>query len=200
MNPLHALGLILFSLAFGGGFLAGADYKNDQWLSKQAKVEREAHVTYEAEVKTDNAAARSYLTDNRSLQTDYQALKEKFNALKKRTPLVAINPAVPGNTGQPGCVSEAPVGEVDNGGRVDSALHLSTGAVWMWNSALTGKDQPAGECSALDPTSPACAAATDITIDDAWDNHTVNAQICAENRLAHQRLIDLLKQREGAKP
>jgi hypothetical protein len=202
MNPIKeiVLALLVGLVVLGCTWLAGANHNEQKWLAKQAKGEREAHVTYEAEVKTDNAAARSYLTDNRALQTDYQALTEKFNALKKRTPLVAINPAVPGNTGQPGCVSEAPVGEADNGGRVDSALHLSTGAVWMWNSALTGKDQPAGECSALDPTSPACAAATGITIDDAWDNHARNAQICAEDRLAHQRLIDLLKQREGAKP
>ena len=62
----------------------------------------------------------------------------------------------------------------------------------MWNSALTGTDQPAGACGAANTATPACAAATSLTTADAWDNHTFNAQLCAEDRLAHQRLIDFL--------
>jgi hypothetical protein len=63
----------------------------------------------------------------------------------------------------------------------------------MWNSALAGSDQPSGACGLADPASPACAAQTGITLDDAWDNQAVNAQQCAEDRLNHQNLIDYLK-------
>lgn len=66
----------------------------------------------------------------------------------------------------------------------------------MWNSALAGADQPAGACGLADPAAPACAAATPLTVEDAWDNHTTNARLCAEDRLNHQNLIDFLKDKK----
>lgn len=65
----------------------------------------------------------------------------------------------------------------------------------MWNSALTGADQPAGACSAADPSEAACAADAGISIEDAWRNHAVNARQCAEDRANHQALIDFITQR-----
>jgi hypothetical protein len=77
-----------------------------------------------------------------------------------------------------------------------SSVRVSIGAVWMWNSALDGRDVPAGSCGAAAATPEACSAAAGLTVADAWDNHTVNAKQWAEDRLRCERLIDLVEQRQ----
>ena len=63
----------------------------------------------------------------------------------------------------------------------------------MWNSALAGADQPVGACGIADQSEQACATDTGLTLQDAWDNHTRNARLCAEDRQRHQHLIDFIR-------
>ena len=200
MSPL--LGWLLsFAVSvsvFGTGYWAGDHNRNNAWLASQGKLEHAAEQKYLAELKRGEDAAGTYLAESRTLQTQFEDLTEKFHASRKRIPLLA---AVPGPGPGPGLAcggqpldAAAPAVETARVAAPDGAgaAALTAGAVWMWNSALAGTDQPANTCSALDPTAPACAVATALSVDDAWDNHAVNARLCAEDRLSHQRLIDFL--------
>lgn len=77
-----------------------------------------------------------------------------------------------------------------------AALRLSAAAVGLWDSALAGAAVPPGACGAADAPSEPCAAATDITVDDAWANHNENAARCGVDRANHQRLIEFLRRRQ----
>jgi hypothetical protein len=184
----------------GMTFKAGDNYRNNAWLAKNAKVERDAHAKYEAEVKRGDDASGAFLVEHQAMQSDFQNLTEKFNALSKHTPLVVA--AAPGVRSANGCGVGAVPPEANaaaNGGTDADVIPgglLTAGAVWMWNSALTGTDQPSGACGSLDTSEAACAVATAIDLDDAWANHRANAQACALNRLAHDRLIDFLTNQE----
>jgi hypothetical protein len=204
-----AVRLLLVLALLAGAYWAGDHNRNNAWLAKQAKVERQAKVDYEAEVKRGDVAVGALVAEARTLQTNFQNLTEKFNGLSKRVPLV-----VAARTGSACAAGASPLG-LDPGAQLqarpealggserdsDSAV-LTAGAVWMWNSALTGTDQPSGACGSADTSEVACAVATPIDLDDAWANHRANAQTCALNRLAHDRLIDFLttKEKTNEKP
>lgn len=192
------IGLAVLAGLLVSSFMAGDNYRDNAWLAKQATAERAANKKYVAEVERGNAAAGSFIAEHQAMQGNFQNLTEQFNGLSKRVPLLARGAdradraganRVAGNAlgAQPGGPEPLESGQPDGGVAV-----LTAGAVWMWNSALTGTDQPAGACSAADTTAPACAAATAATIDDAWANHAVNAQLCAEDRLVHRHLIYFL--------
>ncbi|MFM9902153.1 MAG: hypothetical protein ACKVOT_14170 [Polaromonas sp.] len=178
------------------GYWAGDHQRNNAWLAKQAVTERAADKQYRAEVARSDAATAELIAVQRQHTSNYQQFEKQFNDLRNRTPLLARRPVrvhAPGGDG--GLAERADAhGDADRG----QSDALSAGAVWMWNTALTGSDQPAGACGALDTSPAACAAATAVTINDAWDNHTANAQICAANRLAHQHLIDFVNQTPDA--
>lgn len=161
-----------------------------QIAQADAKRIAAAQQSYAATVVSDNTFVAAASKDARQLENRFKNLTEKFNALTKTIPLIAANAGG-------GC----PAG--NGAADLADAHSLTAGAVWMWNSALTGTDQPSGACSLANPTETACAAATSLTLTDAWANHTINAQACAQNRLEHQQLIDFLHQRqietEGAK-
>lgn len=70
---------------------------------------------------------------------------------------------------------------------------LSLGAVSLWNSALAGVDVPAGACRLDDATEGACAAGAGLRLEDAWRNHALNAQLCAEDRARYERLIEFVR-------
>jgi hypothetical protein len=195
------IGLLTIIAVFFLGYSQGAKHNEAKWQANQAKVARAARADYDAQAKRGEVAAAKYLADNRALQTQFNNLTEQYHALRKHTPLVgasrscAARSAGAGSAGhQPGDTPQAGAATtVAEDGAADSAAHLLTaGAVWVWNSALTGADQPSGTCSAADPTAAACAVETSLTLDDAWSNHIANAQACAANRLAHQRLIDYI--------
>lgn len=201
---------LLLALAMGGaGYWAGDYNRNNAWLAKQAVAERQAREALQAEVQRGQAAAAKLTTDRQALQNSYSTLEGKFNGLLTHGSLVVkrnsaagsncidgnAQPVTPGTLDRSGASTTtmpsgslaAPVGA---GGADD--LGLSLGAVWMWNSALTGTDAPAGACEAADPTAPACSDDSGIGIEAAWANHAVNAKSCALDRLAHQRLIDFV--------
>jgi hypothetical protein len=183
-----SVGLVLI-LAWGGtGYWAGDHNRNNAWLAKQAVAERQARLALETEVKRGQVAASQSIAEQRAMQDSYQTLEGKFNELRIRGPLVvfrdkAAAPAPQSGTAAPGT---AP------GTAADPAVGLSLGAVWMWNSALTGTDIPAGACGAADPTAPACAADSGLGLEAAWANHAANAKSYALDRLQHQRLIDYI--------
>jgi hypothetical protein len=191
------VGLLTIIAVFFLGYSQGAKHNEQKWQANQAKVERSARADYDAQAKRGEAAAAQYLADNRALQTQFNNLTEQYHALRKHTPMVSASRscAGAGSAGhQPGDTPQARAANtLGQDGAADSATPLLTaGAVWVWNSALAGADQPTGTCSAADPTAAACAVETSLTLDDAWSNHIANAQACAANRLAHQRLIDFI--------
>lgn len=193
-----AVRLLLVMALLAGAYWAGDHNRNNAWLAKQASVEREAHAKYEAEVQRGDKAVSGFVVEHQAMQSKLQNLTEKFNGLSKRVPLAVLADAGTDSVCSNADVNRGVSAEGPMGGDVADSGVLTTGAVWVWNSALTGQDQPAGACGLADTSTAACAAETNITLDDAWANHTANAEICALNRLAHDRLIDFLT-KENAK-
>lgn len=197
------IALVLLLLTAAGSYWAGDHNRNNAWLADQAKAERDAHDEYQAEVERGNAAAGSFLEALADQEDRYAQLENTFEALRKRIPLLVPPGAAPAAqaaaAGPDSCVnpSGAPA-QVDG---VAVQPELSLGAVWMWNSALAGADVPSGACGADAATAEAgaaCAQGAGITLEDAWENHTLNARSCAADRLRHQRLIDYLADRQAA--
>jgi hypothetical protein len=209
--PLQLLCAVLFALgAYASGYYSGGASATAKHELKQAKADKQARAAYDAKQRQGEQAAAAYLEADRALATQFQTLTEKFNVLRRTTPLVTYRPGLFAcNSGgairpQPDASSpaqpyapDAPAPAIQ-AAPDDTGIALTAGAVWMWNSALTGVDQPTHSCGALDPTSPACAAGTSLTLDAAWDNHITNAQVCAANRLAHQSLIDFIHRQQAA--
>lgn len=198
-----SVGLALM-LAWGGvGYYAGDHNRNNAWLAKQATQERAHRLAVEAEVLRGQSAARASIAEAQALQQSYMVLKEKFDEFTSRGPIVVwrngggavfAGGAVPGSAVAParepeGSGGSGPGAVADDAG---TFVGLSAGAVWMWNSALTGTDSPAGACGAADPTAPACALDAGLGLEAAWANHATNAKTCALDRLRHQRLIDFV--------
>lgn len=196
MNPLYAVLLLL--AFFGGGYWSGDHNRNNAWLAKQALVEQQAHADYVAEVKRGQKAATQSITEQQALQSNYSQLEGKFNELSHRGPLIVykFKTAPAGASGAAaGAVAGALSGATPEGAggtAADAAVGLSVGAVWLWNSALTGADAPVGACGAVDTASIACAADSGLGLEAAWANHAANAKSCALDRLRHQRLIDFV--------
>lgn len=113
------------------------------------------------------------------LQAELRGAQDYARDLERRArhvPFVAAAAALPASAAS-AAVDRAPV-------------HLTAGAVSVWNSALTGADVPANSCGPADPASRTCAAATDLTVDDAAENQRVNAELCRQDRIQLQRLIN----------
>jgi hypothetical protein len=203
---------VLLLLAWGGtGYWAGDRNRNNAWLAKQVKVERQAREALEAEVLRGQTAAGQFITARQAMQNSFSTLEGQFNELRAHGPLVvfrssAVRSAAGDQSGdrpaggatgasaaQTAALPESalpapPVAPAD----VAAGVGLTLGAVWMWNSALAGADTPAGACGAADPTAPACAADSGLGFEAAWDNHAANAKTCAVDRLQLQRLIDFV--------
>lgn len=88
------------------------------------------------------------------------------------------------------------------------AVRLSAGGVRLWNDALTGRGGylPSDSCSDAEARGEACAAgtasgqpsrddseSTELTLADAWINHTTNAASCARDRVRLDALTQLLR-------
>ena len=197
------MGILMVAALLVGSFLLGDAYRDNAWHAKQAATERAAAEQYKAEVQRGDAATARLAAAQRQHTAVYKGFERQFNDLRKRVPLVVAASRSGGCAGGP-ALPQAP-GLADADGVPDVAvLGLTTGAVWMWNTALAGTDQPSGACGAASTTTAACAVATEVTLDDAWASHTANAEVCNANRLAHQQLIDFLnsrpQQKQGDKP
>lgn len=192
-----ALKLIGWGMGLGAfaalAFYAGIQHQRAVDANADKKVLAQANQQYADEVEKGMQAAAAYLQDHADQEDRYALLQDQFNALEQRgVPLLAAPvgqpPTCPGKeaTAQPMCIN------------VTVRPQLSLGAVWMWNSALEGRDVPAGTCGAADATPEACSAAAGLTVADAWENHTINAKQWAEDRLRCERLIDEIERREKA--
>ena len=204
--PWRLLGLVLLAGGlFVSGFGWGTKHANDARDAQQLQLERAATSKLVREVERGNVAQAQLGDALAAQQTSYSALERAFHDVRNHVPLVV---RVPGRATGPGAVAAATPPGAPAAGPAGAApgcvlvvpgpdeldLALSARAVWMWNSALAGSDQPAGACGLADPASPACAAATGLTDEDAWANHAENARLCAEDRTRHNHLIDFLTQ------
>jgi len=211
MSKLFAtwwIGPLLILLWGAMGFYAGHRYSDNAWQARQAKQVQAQALALQAEQVRSQAAARQAIDEQLALQKSYANLKEKFDEYTSRGPLVvwrnggsAACAAGAGAGGDvaPGAVAQAqsdagPAAGSDDAG---AAISLTAGAIWMWNSALTGADAPVGACGVADPASPACALDAGLGLEAAWANHAANAQAWAADRLRHQRLIDYINAAQG---
>lgn len=211
---MAAVTAALSGIAFGVGYHRGDQARDNAWIAKQAKAERQARTEHDAEVTKGRQAAADLAAALQSKGDQYAQL-QKLHAdvirqhrltVQRCVPRVAAAGArsqpltVAGAASAPGSVAlPAAVPDTDVGGS-SAEPGLSLAAVWLWNSALdAATGQPAGACRVDAQTGqadPACAADSGLDIADAWTNHRINAQACADDRLRHERLIDYLEQRE----
>lgn len=105
--------------------------------------------------------------------------------------------AAPGGAATGGGFKPPRAAPVQGGLHADAGPVLSADAVRLWDSATAGRHVPAGACGPAGEPAAACAAATDITLEDAWANHAANAASCRADRAKHQRLIDFVLSRQG---
>lgn len=182
----------------------GATHTDNAWQAKERAREQAEASAREAEIRRGEKASGALQAELLTLRTRDEELMEAFNEYARKRPLIV--PA-PQPAGAPGCAAAAasepaaPLRGVSVPDRAQPAL--TAGAVWLWNSALHGRDWPEGACGSADPASPACDAAAGVSLEDAWRNQAVNARLCAEDRLRHQRLIDYIQNQpktQGALP
>jgi hypothetical protein len=190
---LEALILVLLAVSMVGfGYRWGAHATDNAYQAKEAKrLKDEAAAKTAESIRADKASGELQAQLLQQAITNDQ-LQGAFNAYKRVHPIlftpVAVGHVAPaGGPAAPGGSIELPAG---------LQPVLTYGAVWMWNSALLGRDAPAGACGLADTSAAACAADAGISLEDAWDNQALNARICAEDRTRHQRLIDFLKGRK----
>jgi len=189
---LIRMGLVLAAVA-ALAFYAGVQHQKTAHASADKKALAQAHEQYVEEVQKGQEAAAMYLEEHADQEDRYALLEDKFNRLEKLgVPLLAAPVGQPQTC--PGTEQQAAPMCIN----VLVRPQLSLGAVWMWNSALEGRDVPAGTCGAAEATPEACSAAAGLTVADAWENHAINAKQWAEDRLSCERLIDEIERRQQA--
>lgn len=193
--------LAAFLIAAVALVFAGYQWGSAAHEAEARKTLAAANLKYQKEVTRGQEASKAYATNFGALQDRFTDLGEKFNELnRRRAPLVRAR----GPAGvAPGTVASAPPSDQGSGTGPSCAVVLAVpepvltaGAVWMWNSALAGRDVPSDTCGSADTSESACDVGTDITLDQAWANQRANAKACAEDRLRHQHLIDFLRGRK----
>lgn len=219
MMATRALALLLVAIALvAGGYLWGASATQNTYEVALAKQRDKAQAEYRAEVQRGQAAATHYINEHLDREKRYADIENRNRQLARTVGLIAPRPAVdtPGTAGGAGAgavgcsdpaaagalvvaVPAAPPGAAEQAGSLGAEYELSGRAVWLWNSALAGRDVPAGTCGLAAATggtdAAACAQGTGLGLEDAWDNHFANARACAADRARHQALIDFIKGR-----
>jgi hypothetical protein len=185
--------LLVAAALVAGGYFWGDDARDNAWKAKEAQRIQADKDAQEAEMRRGEKASGELQARLLDQAITNDKLEGAFNAYKRKHPILAtapVLPSAPGATIDP--ATRAAAQHAGDGG--DPALSL--GAVWMWNSALLGRDAPAGTCGLADTSEGACAADAGVSLQDAWDNQALNARTCADDRLRHQRLIDFLQGRK----
>lgn len=198
-SVLAAAGLV------GSGYWWGGSAADNRHAADQLETERTAAGAKFREFERGDAAQADLGQALRDQDTRYSQLESAFNELQRRRAPLVVRVPVPGaqlGAAPTGRQALDPAQTPGLGDLVPSQpgqfeLQLSAGAVWMWNSALAGADRPAGTCGLADTTEAACAAGTGITFDIAARNQATNAQLCAEDRVRHDKLIDFILQKKG---
>ncbi|CAN7564303.1 hypothetical protein [Acidovorax sp. LjRoot117] len=187
---LTGLGLV------SGGYWWGHTATNNARDAQQAKADQKARTALDNETARADQAAASYLQEHLDQEDRYAALNATYQDLRRRAPLVVPGPVVDvTRSDAPGPEAPGPDQRHAAAAPVDGGPVLTLAAVRMWNGALTGTDQAAGACGpagASEGADAACAQGSGLTLDDAWANHTANAQACAADRQRYQHLIDFL--------
>ncbi len=190
--------------ALACAWMAGRDHANGAWEARQAEAARQAAAAIDREWERGDKAAQALRTELDAQRGRYSQLEGTYREYKRTHSLLAgaALPAGPGDAVPPGVAGVLSAGETPPGapaapGGVGRDPALTVGAVWLWNEALVLGHAPASTCGAAGASETTCDAASGITLGDAWDNHRVNAQICADNRVAHQKLIDYIQQAQG---
>ena len=212
--PLKLLVLVLaIAGLIGSGYRWGHSAAVDSYNAAQAAQAVAANRQLLRDFERGQAATTELGEARQAQAASYSTLERAFHDLRNRhLSLVAraAVPAVPAGGSDQGLAPGAPAAGPDAAQAAPGCVlvvpalgaaaepELSAAAIWMWNSALAGTDRPAGACGLADTSEGACGAATGLSIQDAWANHSENARLCAEDRLAHNRLIDFLTQ--GKKP
>lgn len=177
----------------GGGYWWGHSATDNAWQAKQAKADEKVRAELGAMTASAGRAAVRYLDELIDQRGRYANLDRQYRDLRSRHPLV-----VPGPVAVASCPPAAPpeAASAAPGAPGDSSPVLTLAAVRMWNGALAGVDSPAGACGPAGAAAGADAACSDdsgLTLDDAWDNHAINARTCAEDRQRYRALINLLQ-------
>jgi hypothetical protein len=189
--------LLLVIALVAGGYRWGAHATDNAWQAKEAqRLQAEADAR-ESQMRRAEKASGALQAELQQQAITNDELTKAFNDYKKRNPILArrvadVAPAA-GAAAAPASGDAAPAAQ-RQGGAVGPDPGITLGAVWMWNSALSGRDTPAGACGLADTSEGACAADSGVSLEDAWDNQALNARLCADDRLRHQRLIDFLKE------
>ncbi len=188
---LVAIGLVI------GGYRWGGRATDNAWQAKEAKRVKAEADARESEIRRGEKASGALQAELLQQAITNDQLTKAFNDYKKRNPIMARrtavgSPAAPTGADAPDARSAASSTRSDCGA-AGPEPGITVGAVWMWNSALAGRDAPEGACRLADTSEAACAADSGVTLEDAWDNQALNARLCADDRLRHQRLIDFLK-------
>lgn len=199
---------------FGAGYYTGDRQRDTAWRAANAETARQAQRAYVAEVGRGQQAAaalQAELTAKEVRDAELDQLRQRVAALgpltvRRPAPRAAVVAppamAAAASAAAPGCVALlAPLLDgLASAAGDDAEPRLNLGAVWLWNSALTGSAAaPAGACrvdAATGQASAACAEDSGLDLTDAWANQAANARACADDRLRHQRLIDYLQARE----
>lgn len=196
------LAVLVAALALlGGGYWWGKTATDNAWIARQAKDTTEAaQRQFRAWERADEAVA-NYTQTHQDQERRYADLDRLYQNLRRRVSLdhrVLVVEHIDSNPTDPAAV-QVPGGD-------QPAVHISLAAVRVWNGYLTGSDQAAGACGAVDAAAgaeaadaetAACAQDAGLTLDDAWDNHRDNAISCAQDRQRYQALIDYLTHQQG---
>ncbi|MBX3588839.1 MAG: hypothetical protein KF796_19580 [Ramlibacter sp.] len=200
MTAARALALLVAVIALvTGGYQWGARATNNAWQAKQAERNAQAQADYQAEALRADQATTLYLTEHRDQEERYEQLQDRFKDLRARNGLYSaprVVPPVAAADAAPAADATAPGCLVIQVAEPDEPPPFNLGAIRMWNSALAGRDVPAGACgaaAAASGTEAACAESSGLYADDAWDNHEANAKSCAEDRARYRHLIEFLK-------
>lgn len=184
------------ALAAAGGYAWGTHSARLQLQAERATAVAQSEQRARAAEALADGAVANYVQDHFAQQERHAQLQQLDRHLAPRVSLVVSPPelAAPAcATSAPGAPAQPPVAAAP----ADPAL--SQRAVWVWNSALAGRDVPAGACSAAaaaagaDAAAGPCAEPAGVSLEQAWDNHAVNAASCAADRARYRQLIELLR-------
>lgn len=182
----------------------GKTTERARWQAAEVARERAAAETYAEHVRLGNRAAAAA---TERIQAE-QAYADQLTTERRHAVLVtpagcparalAADPG-PAGAHAPGAGRRADA-PADAAPPPVAPVLLTADAVRLWNSALAGRDMPAGACGPAYPTSPACAAAAEVELADVWDNHAANAARCRIAAARYDALIDYLQKRTTRQP
>ncbi len=186
----------LLALALWTSYRSGRSAADARWQAAQADLAAAANRKLLAAVEKGIQASSDLHAALAQRTARYDQLERTFHDMRSRIRLVTAPPALPLIPRASGQAESTALDVAAN--PADGSARLSLAALWMWNSALAGRDVPAGSCGLADTSEAACAPDSGVSVDSAFANHELNARACAIDRLRYQHLIDFLRNRGAA--